>query len=152
MDQISFQDQGAIEHCYGCGANNSHGLQLKSYWRDDTAVAEFTPQSFHCAGSTEIVYGGLIAGLIDCHSCNLAAAYLYKSEGRRIGSNPRIGCVTAQINVSLLKPCAISRPVEFEAQVRSIERSKIWVDCLVRSGEDEVAKGEVLVIRLKDAM
>ena len=86
----SFQDQGSILHCYGCGANNEKGLQLKSYWDGEESVAEFTPESFHCGGMPEIVYGGLIASLIDCHSCNLAVASSYKSEQREIASEPTI--------------------------------------------------------------
>lgn len=49
-----------LSHCYGCGRNNPHGHQLKSYWDDDETIALFTPKSFHTA-IPGFVYGGLIA-------------------------------------------------------------------------------------------
>ena len=151
MSQKSFQDQDSVLNCYGCGANNSEGNQLKSFWDGDEAVAEFQPKPHHCAGSPEIVYGGLIASLIDCHSCNLAVAHSYKLEKRPIGSDPRILCVTAQLNISLLKPSPISETLSLRARIREIDRRKFWIDCEVQSGGKTTAKGEVLAIRLKDS-
>ncbi len=29
---IAIQDQVPHHHCYGCGADNDKGLQIKSYW------------------------------------------------------------------------------------------------------------------------
>tara|TARA_B100000029_G_C17372043_1_gene886533 strand:- start:105 stop:578 length:474 start_codon:yes stop_codon:yes gene_type:complete len=146
----SFQDQGSILHCYGCGKNNESGLQLKSFWEADEAVAEFLPKSFHCGGLPEIVYGGLIASLIDCHSCNLAVANAYRQEQRNIGSEPLISCVTAQLNVSLLKPTPIGKTMILRARIREIEKNKIWVDCEVHSEAEITSKGEVLVIRIAE--
>ena len=146
----SFQDQGAYLHCYGCGSNNSDGLQLKSYWDGNESVAEFFPEPFHCGGSPEIVYGGLVASLADCHSCNLAVANCYRLELRSIGSEPRILCVTAQLNVSLIKPTPISSAISLRARIREIQKNKIWVDCEVRSGSEITSRAEVLVIRIAE--
>ena len=59
--------------CYGCGPLNDHGLHLKSRWEEDELVARFSPESFHMA-APGIVYGGLIASLLDCHGMATAAA------------------------------------------------------------------------------
>ena len=32
MEQLAFQEQIGGNHCWGCGALNENGLQLKSYW------------------------------------------------------------------------------------------------------------------------
>ena len=146
----SFQDQGSILHCYGCGKNNENGLQLKSFWDGDQAVAEFLPEPFQCGGLPEIVYGGLIASLIDCHSCNLAVANAYRREQRDIGSEPLISCVTAQLNVSLMKPTPIGKMIILRARIREIEKTKIWVECEVRSETEITSKAEVLVIRIAE--
>ena len=148
MAQKAFQDQGSIQHCYGCGADNPQGLQLKSFWDGDEAVAEFVPAHYHCGGAPDIVYGGLIGALIDCHCCNLAVAWGYRAGGREIGSDPRITFVTAQLNVSLLKPTFIKTPLELRARVRETDRKKIWIDCEVTSGGQLTAKGEVLAVRV----
>ena len=148
MAKKAFQDQGSIQHCYGCGANNVEGLHLKSFWDGDEAVAEFVPEDFHCGGAPEIVYGGLIGALIDCHCCNLAVARGYRTEGREIGTEPRISFVTAQLNVSLLKPTPIKKPLELRARIREVDGKKIWIDCEVTSGGQQTEKGEVLAIRV----
>ncbi len=151
MSQQSFQDQGSVMHCFGCGADNANGLQLKSYWDGDEAIAEFHPEPHHCGGTSEIVYGGLLASLIDCHGCNMAIAHLYRDEGRPIGDEPKILCLTVQLNISLLKPTPISKPINLRARIRKVERRKIWVECEVQSGREVTAQGEVLAIRLKEA-
>lgn len=150
METKSFQDQGSVSGCYGCGPDNHHGLQLKSFWDGDQSVAHFTPKPYHCAGSPDIVYGGLQISLMDCHSCNFAIARHYREEGRPIGSEPKIFCVTAQLNISLRKPVPIGVELELRAELKSAEGRKTWVRCqLIAQGEVR-AEGEILVIRLKD--
>ncbi len=147
---LAFQDQGAVAHCFGCGPDNQQGLQLKSFWNGDDAVATFIPKPHHCGGTPDITYGGLIAALIDCHTCNLAIAHLYKLEQRPIGSDPKINCLTAQLNVSLLNPTPIDRPIRLTARIRSVEGRKIWVDCDVSVADTITARGQVLAIKMRD--
>jgi acyl-coenzyme A thioesterase PaaI-like protein len=150
MSEISFQDQGSVAHCFGCGAENANGLQIKSFWDGDEAVALFKPRPYHCGWSPDVAYGGLIASLIDCHTCNLAIAHIYRAENRPIGSEPKVYCASAQLNVSLQKPTPIDETLHLRARIKSIERRKIWVDCEVTAGGEVTARGEVLAIRLKE--
>lgn len=150
MTETSFQDQGSVAHCFGCGVDNPQGLQLKSFWEGDEAVALFEPKPYHCGWSGDVTYGGLLASLIDCHGCNLAIAYLYKLENRPIGSEPKILCATAQLNVSLQKPTPIGDPLHLRARIRNVDGRKVWVDCEVSAGGEVTARGEVLAIRLKE--
>ena len=124
MSDVSFQDQGSVAHCFGCGADNTRGLQLKSYWEGEAAVAVFRPESHHCGWSPEVTYGGLVASLIDCHTCNLAIAHLYREEGRPIRSEPRILCATAQLNVSLIKPTPIDGPIRLVARIKTLQQER----------------------------
>jgi acyl-coenzyme A thioesterase PaaI-like protein len=144
----SIQDQGAVSGCYGCGPDNAHGNQIKSFIEGDLARATFQPQPYHCAGSPEIVYGGLLASLIDCHSCNFAIARHYAKEGRAIGSEPKIFCVTAQLNISYIKPTRISSQLELIARLESEEGRKTWVNCEVFSEGEVTVRGKVLLIRI----
>ncbi len=149
-NRSSFQELGAVQHCFGCGVDNEYGLSLKSYWDGDEGIAEFQPQAFHCAGSREIVYGGLLSCLIDCHSCNLAVAHICRQEGRPIDAMPAVFCVTAQLNISFKQPTPIDSLLTLRARVRNHEGRKIWIDCeLIAKGEVR-AVGEVLAIRLKE--
>jgi len=63
-----------FNHCYGCGQLNEAGLQLKSYWEGDEAIAIFKPEPYHIS-VPGYVYGGLIASIIDCHGIGTAVAY-----------------------------------------------------------------------------
>lgn len=147
--EIAFQDQGAVRHCHGCGADNEKGLQLKSYWDGDEAVASWRAQAHHCGGTRENLNGGIIASLIDCHSLNLAIAQAYRAEQRPIGSRPRIGYVTANMNISYLKPTPIDQPIELRARVAKTDGRKTWVNCTLSAGGAVRATGEVLGVRVE---
>lgn len=99
MHAPSLQDITAPEGiCYGCGGSNPHGLHIKSRWDADGIhlVAEHLPEARY-SGWPDLVYGGLIAMLVDCHSNWTAMAYHYRAEGREPGSLPRIDCVTGNL-------------------------------------------------------
>jgi acyl-coenzyme A thioesterase PaaI-like protein len=148
MGERAFQDQGSVSHCHGCGADNEQGLQIKSFWDGDEAVANWKAQPHHCGGSQQIVNGGIVATLIDCHSLNLAIAHAYRTEGRAIGSAPRIGYVTGNLNVSYLKPTPMNRPLHLRARITKVEGRKAWVHCTLSAGGQICATGEVLGIRV----
>jgi acyl-coenzyme A thioesterase PaaI-like protein len=146
--ELSFQDQGSVLHCHGCGPDNASGLQIKSYWEDAGAVARWKPEPHHCGGSRDILNGGIIASLIDCHSLNLAIAHAYRAESRPIGSSPRIAYVTANINIDYLKPTPIHEPVELRATISRIEGRKTWVRCSLSAAGQSCATGEVWGVRV----
>jgi acyl-coenzyme A thioesterase PaaI-like protein len=149
MKDKAFQDQGSVRHCHGCGADNQKGLQLKSYWDGDEAIAIWKAQPHHCGGSEGIVNGGIIASLIDCHSLNLAIARAYREERRPIGSSPRVGYVTAHMSISYVKPAPIDEPLELRARIVKIEDRKAWVNCTLSAAGEIRARGEVLGIRVQ---
>ncbi len=149
MSETSFQELGSVEHCHGCGSDNEKGLRIKSYWDGDEAVCAWRPQPHHCGGSKDILNGGIIASLIDCHSLNLAIAQAYRSEGRSIGSSPKISIVTGSMNVSYLRPTPMGRPLHLRARIAKWEGRKVWVSCTLSADGQICATGEVLGIRLE---
>ncbi|HMA79567.1 MAG TPA: PaaI family thioesterase [Candidatus Binatia bacterium] len=149
MSEVAFQDQGAVHHCHGCGADNERGLRLKSYWDGDEAIAAWRAQPHHCGGTRENLNGGIIASLIDCHSLNLAIAQAYRAEQRLIGSAPRIGYVTANMNVAYLKPTPIEELIELRARIAKIDGRKAWVSCTLSAAGVIRATGEVLGVRVE---
>jgi acyl-coenzyme A thioesterase PaaI-like protein len=148
VNELSFQDQGSVRHCHGCGADNEKGLRIKSYWDGDEAVATWRAEPHHCAGTPDNLNGGIIASLIDCHSLNLAIARAYRDEQRAIGSTPRIGYVTANLNVSYLKPTPLVEILELRARIDKIEGRKTWVSCSLRAAGELRATGTVLGVRV----
>ncbi len=149
MSEQAFQDQGSVQHCHGCGADNPHGLRIKSYWDGDEAIATWQPEPHHCGGRKEIVNGGVIATLIDCHSLNLAIAHAYRSEQRPIGSAPRIGYVTGNLNISYRRPTPMGEPLHLRARITKIDGRKVWVNCILSAAGEICATGEVLGVRVQ---
>ena len=144
------QDHLDGNHCYGCGKENPHGLHIKSHWDGETSVCTYSPKPQQCAGPTTILYGGLIASLIDCHSVGTAIAHFYNSEGRGVGEPPEIWCVTGRLTVNYLKPTPIDQPVELRARVVDSSDRKAIVETTVSSGDTITAEGEVIAIRVPD--
>ncbi len=135
----------AFQVCYGCGAQNVHGLQLKSHVDGDRVVARFLPTE-HQIGVPGVVYGGLIASLVDCHGIATGAAHF---EPDPAGTPPR--CVTGSLHVDYRKPTPLDgRPIELSARVVEASERKAVVDVEVRVGDTLTAEGRVVAVRLRD--
>jgi acyl-coenzyme A thioesterase PaaI-like protein len=143
----AFQDcyAGELAHCYGCGSNNEHGHQLKSYWNGDSTIARFTPQAYHTA-IPGYVYGGLIASLIDCHGTGTAAAAVAKAQGRALDSEPAIRFVTASLKVDYLAPTPIGIELVLHGEVIEIGERKVIVGVSVVADGKSCAKGTVIAV------
>ena len=149
MEQKAIQDQWPDigTHCWGCGKNNTQGLQLKSYWEGYETVCTWQPKAYHVSWPGTLC-GGVIATLIDCHCTNTANAAAYRAESREIGSDPLIGYATGSLFVKYLRPTPIDKPVVLRERVKEMEGRKITVTCSLYSGETECATGEVVAIRI----
>lgn len=144
----AFQDQGSTTVCYGCGPANQQGLRLKSRWDGEEAVCTWTAQPHHCGGARNVVNGGVIATLLDCHSLNLAIARAYRDEQRPIGSAPRVFFVTASMNVNYRRPTPLGKPLELRASIRKVEGRKTFLRCTLGCEQELCADAEVLAIRI----
>ena len=131
--------------CWGCGKNNEHGLQLKSYWDDDEVVATFTPEEHHLA-FPGILNGGIIATIIDCHCTGTANAHGHKMEGSDSGDH--FMYVTGSIYVKYLRPTPLDKPVTLRAKVKEIKDNKIIVNCTLHSNDTLCATGEVMTVKV----
>ena len=134
------------EVCYGCGQNNPHGLRIQSRWEGDEAVCTWQPEAHH-QSAPGILNGGVIATLIDCHSGTAAVAAAYRAEGRPMGSAPDIVMLTASLLVEYLKPTPLAAPVQLRAKVTELTARKAVLDCSLRSGGVETARGHVVMVR-----
>ncbi len=144
----AFQDQGSTTVCYGCGPANSQGLRLKSRWDGEEAVCTWTAQPHHCGGARNVVNGGVIATLLDCHSLNLAIARAYRDEQRPIGSAPRVFFVTASMNVNYRRPTPLGKPLDLRASVRKVEGRKTFLRCTLSCERKLCADADVLAVRI----
>ena len=144
----AFQDRMTGNHCYGCGADNKHGMQIKSRWEGDESVCVYTPRPEQCAGPTHYLYGGTIASLIDCHCVGTAMANFYRREDREIGDGDEIWCVTGRLTVNYLAPTPIDQAVTLRARITESTDKKAVVVCDFWSGETRTAEGEVIAVRV----
>ena len=146
MPDDYIQDQWPEEgtFCWGCGKNNEHGLQLKSYWEHDETVAVWEPKEHHLA-FPGILNGGIIATLIDCHGTGTANAAAHKASD---DSDQHFMYVTSAISVKYLKPTPLNKPVTLRARVTEMGEKKIKVSCDLYSGDVKCATGEVFTVRV----
>jgi hypothetical protein len=102
MENESLQDQWPEigTYCWGCGRNNEHGLQIKSYWQEDECVCTWKPKRYHCA-TPGTGCGGIIAAILDCHCLNTAISAVLKAEGQELDPNaePTVFYVTGTLTV-----------------------------------------------------
>ncbi|MFZ4538864.1 PaaI family thioesterase [Propionivibrio sp.] len=138
-----------LAHCYGCGCQNEHGHQIKTYWDGEETVTRYLPESFYTA-IPGYVYGGLLASLIDCHSTGTAAAAMYRAEGREMDTLPAFRFVTGSLQVSYLKATPIGKEIEIRGRVREIKGRKVIVDSTVFVDGVATARGEVVSIQMPE--
>lgn len=148
MADEAFQDvMGAENRCWGCGPSNPHGLQIKSYWDGDESICRFRPAEWHIADPS-FVSGGIISSVIDCHCVCTAVAAFYKAEGRTIGSEPKIWGVTANLDVTFLRPTPTGTELVARARITEQGERKATVECSVFANEVECVRGRVVAARL----
>ena len=145
---VAIQDLIPHNHCWGCGTLNPRGLQIKSFVEGDEAVCTFQPSPDHMAGPRNVLYGGIIAAVIDCHTVCTAIADAYRAAGQAIGVEPHRWCVTASLEIDYLAPTPIGQPMELRARVREVKGRKRVVDCTLRSGGRECARAEVIAVEV----
>lgn len=149
MEQRFFQDYFKDNHCFGCGIQNHEGLRIKSRWESEDAVCFWEPQPMHC-GPKDILNGGIIAAILDCHSLATATMSAYRAEGRQLGTDPDIICVTGSLSVNYLKPTPLA-PIVLRACVREREGRRTVVEASLFSDADvECVRSTVVAVRLAD--
>ncbi len=116
----SLQEQFTPEsECFGCGPKNPHGLHLKSIVEGDSVVALWKPEAHHHA-FPDVLNGGIIGSILDCH-CNWTAAWaLMQANGE---STPPC-TVTATYTIALKKPTPMDQALRLVAHCVTINDSK----------------------------
>jgi acyl-coenzyme A thioesterase PaaI-like protein len=148
VQQEAFQDQMSDNFCWGCGPDNPDGLQLKSYWDGEVAVARWQPRPEFAAGPRNILNGGIIATVLDCHGVCTAIAHGFRSEGRTIGSEPDIWCATASMTVEYLRPTPVDASIHLRAMVTATEDRITDLACTLEAEGKERARATVRAIRV----
>jgi hypothetical protein len=148
----ALQDIWPAGTCFGCGPANPHGLHLKSYWSEDgkEVICTFHPKPEYNAGLPNVMYGGMIACICDCHSVWTGMAEMYRHEGRAHGSAPTLTCVTGSLQVTYIAPTPLDQPIVLRAHVEEISTSgrKAKIYCAVYAGDKQTAEAHVVAVRI----
>ena len=140
--------------CFGCGPANAQGLRIRSFPTDDTVdahvVCEFHPAPFHEAFEN-VLNGGIIATLLDCHGVCTAIADAYAREGRAIGSEPDLWYATASMGVDYLRPVPIDAVVTLRGRVVDVEGRSTTVECELDADGKLRATASVRAVRVPDS-
>jgi acyl-coenzyme A thioesterase PaaI-like protein len=145
--KAAIQDQydDEFQVCYGCGSRNHAGLQLKSFQQGDRVVASYQAKP-NQLGVPGVVYGGLIASLIDCHGIATGAAH-FQNLGGPGAMPPR--CVTASLHVEYRAPTPMgAQPIELSAWVEEASARKAIVSVEAGVGGQVTAEGRVIAVRI----
>ncbi|MCB2193938.1 MAG: PaaI family thioesterase [Deltaproteobacteria bacterium] len=134
-------------HCFGCGPANPAGLQVRTHWDGEVGICRYTPDPQYMA-YPGVVYGGLIACLMDCHGIGTAIAASYEAEGRPMDSEPRISMVTGTLSVDYLAPTPLGGELLLEARPVEVEPKKVLVSCELSAEGKVTARGEILGVRV----
>ena len=129
----SLQRQYApASRCFGCGPANEQGLRIGSFEADGVPGelrADWQPEPHHAAFEN-VLNGGVIGALLDCHANWTAAMHLMRE--RDLAGPP--GCVTADYAIRLRRPTPIDQPVHLRAWPVSVEGDRVVVDAELASG------------------
>ncbi|WP_456460456.1 PaaI family thioesterase [Reichenbachiella sp.] len=149
-DKKYFQNHMPENVCFGCGINNDQGLHIKSYWEGDESVCQWQSEE-HYHGWSDLMNGGIMATLIDCHCMGTAMAHAYKEEGRTLDTMPEYRYATGTLNVKYLRPTSNKHPVELRARVTEVKGRKTVMHCDFFCQGEKTAEAEVIGIRVFDS-
>ena len=149
MEKIAIQDTYGekYQHCWGCGAKNEKGLQLKSYPSEDGSecICKITPAEEFTGGVPDNLFGGMIAMIFDCHGTASAAWFSHHNKGLDFNKDTVIErFITARLEVDYKKPLPMGKEIMVTSSVGEIGERKIIVNMQMEA-EEEVRARAVMV-------
>ena len=151
METTFVQDQLPEDHparvCFGCGADNPAGLQIKSFRREGRLICRFRPGEHHMA-FPGILNGGIIATLLDCHGIWTAVDQFNRSH-RPDSPAPATMFVTKKMTVEYHQPTPLQDELSVEGRVIKEGNSSMQVRVELKAGEETTASAEIVAVRAK---
>ncbi len=145
--QDYYEDEFSV--CYGCGRLNKEGHQLKTFLFGNETISKHTPDKNKTA-IDGIVYGGLLASLIDCHGTGSASIFYAKENGITLKQYNAPRFVTGNLNVSYLKPTPLHKELTIKGTLKEIKGRKVVVSIAVFCEGVQTVEGEVIALLLPE--
>jgi acyl-coenzyme A thioesterase PaaI-like protein len=137
-----------VSHCYGCGHLNEYGYRIETYWDGKQSITRFSPKPYHTA-IPGVVYGGLIASLIDCHGTGTAAAAMADKRKIDVTKSALPRFVTASLQVNYRKPTPIGTELTITGEITEITDRKVIIAVQLAAGQTVCADGTVISVELR---
>jgi acyl-coenzyme A thioesterase PaaI-like protein len=131
--------------CWGCGPANAEGLRIRSFPKGDDVVAEWKPEQKYEA-FPEVLNGGIIGTLLDCH-CNWTAAYHLM---KRAGDDHPPCTVTAEYAIKLLRPTPTKGLVYLSARIVDSTDDRATVEGTLSAGGKVCATCRGIFVAVKE--
>jgi acyl-coenzyme A thioesterase PaaI-like protein len=145
MSDPSLQERYAPHNaCFGCGPSNDRGLRIRSFYRDGVYTAEWHPEPYHEA-FPDVVSGGILGTLLDCHM-NWSAAHHLMLKTQR-DSPPCT--VTAEYSVRLLRPTPSKATLSLEARIIESSEDRATVECTLSAEGKPRATGRGIFVAVQ---
>ena len=113
--------------CFGCGANNPQGLQLRFFETDEGVEVDYVSPP-HLDGAPGIIHGGIQGTLLDEAMCMA----VYAKRG--------VGVVTGELTIRYRKPVPSGTPLVIRSRIQE-ERGRSF---LIEGGIHLAETGEEL--------
>lgn len=124
--------------CFGCGPANELGLRIRSFpagdGAEDPLVCDWTPSAHHQA-FPNVLNGGIVGALLDCHSNWTAGWYLMRRDGLE---RPPL-TVTRDFHVTLKRPTPMDAgPLHLEARAVAGDGNEVTVEATLETAGGKV--------------
>ncbi|MDH5401945.1 MAG: PaaI family thioesterase [Candidatus Heimdallarchaeota archaeon] len=132
--------------CFGCGPANTKGLRIRSFEDGDSYILKYTPEHHHQA-FPDVINGGIIGTLFDCHMNWRAVTHLMKTAGSSVLTAMT---VTANFSISLKRPTPANVELIVDAKVLNVENDRIEVEAVMTANGKVTATGKGLFVAVKE--
>lgn len=135
-----------IRNCFGCGADNRHGLGIKSFLEGDQGISRWKADEHHCA-YPGYLNGGIACTLIDCHAAWTAFAVECRERGSDLSQDASLPTGwTRALSVEFLRPVPLDAELVLRAHVAKRGASSRTVSCSIYVDDTECVRGEVTMV------
>lgn len=147
MDGLSIQETWNPESiCFGCGSANPQGLRIRSFADGDDVLCTWQPEGHHGA-VVDVLNGGIVSTLLDCHS-GAAVAWAIK-KATSDWPDPATSPVTARLSIEFLRPTPVGKPLQLVARVVESQDDRFTIEARLESEGRVCATSNAVFVRLR---
>lgn len=135
--------------CFGCGRTNAEGMHIKTFWDGNEGTCHFIPQKQH-TGYPGILYGGIVASLIECNSEAVSAAATYEAENLEIETlKKNIFFTIVRSNIRFHSAIPIDSTVVVKTKIETLKKKLVKLTISIYSNNKLCTTAETTTMRIE---